>query len=256
MYVLSLATAVLMAVASVAGLLYPDQLYPADALRESFVPTDATNLLIGLPFLIGSLAFARRGHLLSLLFWPGALLYVLYNYIVYAFALPLNAGLMLALVLLVLSVYTVIGLVASIDGRAVQDRLAGAVPERLAGGVLAGLGLLFFLRVAGLLLQALAGGTPLAEAELAAMVADLMLTPAWVIGGIALWRRQALGYVSAAGLLFQASMLFVGLVFFLLLQPLLTDAPFLLTDVVVVLILGLISFVPFALFVRGVVSRR
>jgi CHASE2 domain-containing sensor protein len=75
-----------------------------------------------------------------------------------------------------------------------------------------------------------------------------------VIGGILLWRRQPFGFVAGAGLLFQASMLFVGLIVFLLLQPLLTAAPFAPVDVVVTTILGLICFVPFGLFVRGLLS--
>jgi hypothetical protein len=66
-----------------------------------------------------------------------------------------------------------------------------------------------------------------------------------------LWRKQALGYVAGAGLLFQTSMLFVGLILVLLLQPLLTNAPFALADVLVVLAMGLIAFIPFGLFLRG-----
>ena len=62
--------------------------------------------------------------------------------------------------------------------------------------------------------------------------------------------------MAGLGLLFQGSMLFIGLIIFLLLQPLLTTAPFVLVDVVVVFIMGLICFVPFALYVRGVVSNR
>jgi hypothetical protein len=49
-------------------------------------------------------------------------------------------------------------------------------------------------------------------------------------------------------------MLFIGLVIVLILQPFLTNAPFVLADVVVVLIMGLICFIPFGLFVRGVLS--
>jgi hypothetical protein len=56
------------------------------------------------------------------------------------------------------------------------------------------------------------------------------------------------------GLLFQASMLFIGLIAFLLIQPVLTDAPFSLTDVLVVAVMGLVCFVPFGLFVRGVTA--
>jgi len=51
-------------------------------------------------------------------------------------------------------------------------------------------------------------------------------------------------------------MLFVGLIVYLLLQPVLTSAPFSLTDVIVVLVMGLICSVPFALFIRGVVRSR
>ena len=77
-----------------------------------------------------------------------------------------------------------------------------------------------------------------------------------VVGGVLLWRRKAFGYVVALGLLFQASMLFIGLIVFLLVQPFLTAAPFALVDIVVVSILGMICFVPFALFVRGVLVLR
>ena len=253
-YALSLLIAILMAAASIAGLVYGAGLYPTDELRQSFLPNDIVNLLIGLPILLSSMWLARRGRLIGLLLWPGALFYVLYIYLVYVFAMPLNVAFLLHLTLVTLSLYTTIGLVASIDWKAVQRRLAGRVPERLAGGVLAGLGFLFFLRVLAVLVSALASQTPIAGTELAPQVSDFLTAPALVTGGVLLWRRAEFGYVAGLGLLFQASMLFVGLIIFLLVQPFLTAAPFVLTDVVVILILGLICFVPFALFVRGVLA--
>ena len=255
-YALSFIIAILMAGASVTGLLHRAAIYPTDDLLQSFVSNDVVNLLIGLPILLGSMWLARRGKLIGLLLWPGALFFVLYNYMVYVFAMPLNVAFLLHLTLVTLSVYTVIGLIASIDGEAVQQRLTGSVPERVAGGILVGLGLLFFLRVIGVIVSALTSQTPIAETELALHVSDFLITPAWVIGGVLLWRRKELGYVTGLGLLFQASMLFIGLIIFLLLQPFLTAAPFVLADVVVIFILGLICFIPFALFVRGVVSGR
>jgi hypothetical protein len=244
-----------MTIASVAGLLFPNQLYPTEELHRSSVPNDLVNLLIGLPILLGSMWLARRGKLLGLLFWPGALFYVLYNAVAYTFALPLNTGFLLSLVLLTLSGYTMIGVVASIDGQAVQQRLTGAVPERLAGGILTGLGALFLLRVIVVLGQALTSQDSIAETERALHVADLIISPALIIGGLLLRRREPLGYVAGAGPLFQASMLFIGLIAVLLLQPLLVAAPFLLTDIVVVFAMGLVCFVPFVLFLRGVASR-
>ena len=253
-YALSLVIALLMAAASLLGLLYRTVTYPADDLAQSFVPTDVVNLFIGLPVLLGSVWLARRGKLIGLLLWPGALLYGLYHYIVYVVALPLSPVFVLHLILLMLSAYTLIALIAAIDSEAVRRRLAGSVPERVAGGVLAGLGILFALRPIGVLVGALVSQTPVSGAERALHASDFVISPTWVIGGVLLWRRQSLGYLAGLGLLFQASMLFVGLVLFLLLQPFLAGAPFVLTDVLVILALGLVCFVPFALYVRGVLS--
>ena len=96
---------------------------------------------------------------------------------------------------------------------------------------------------------------PLPLSELGVLVADIVFSALWVVGGIFLLRQKPLGYVSGLGLLFAASMLFVGLIIFLLIQPVLTNEPFVLTDVVAVLIMGLICFVPFGLFLRGIVSK-
>ena len=254
-YAVSLLIAILMAAASVAGIAYRTTIYPTDELLRAFVPNDVVTLFIGLPILLGSMWLARRGQLVGLLCWPGALFFVLYNYMIYLFAMPLNVAFLLHLALVTLSVYAMIGLVASMDGKEVQRWLGGAVPERAAGAILAGLGALFILQVIGALVGALTSQTPIARTELALHASDFLICPAWVIGGLLLWQRKQSGYVIGLGLLFQASMLFIGLIMFLLLQPFLTAAPFALVDVVVVAVMGLISFVPFLLFVRGAMSK-
>jgi hypothetical protein len=251
---ISLVISILIAAASVSGLVCRSALYPTEELLQSCVPTDVVNLLFGLPMLLGSMWLARRGKLIGLLLWPGALFFVLYTYTVYVLAVPLNAAFLLHLTLVTLSLYAILTLVASIDREAVRQRLAGAVPERLAGGVLAALGLLFFLRALAALVGAVASRTPMAETDLAPNAADYSVAPALVIGGWLLWQRKPFGYVAGLGLLFQASMLFIGLIVLLILQPFLAAAEFALFDVVVVFILGLICFIPFVLFVRGVVS--
>jgi hypothetical protein len=57
------------------------------------------------------------------------------------------------------------------------------------------------------------------------------------------------------GLLFAASTLFVGVILIVLLQPLLTDAPFVLEDVIVLSGMALICFIPTGLYMRGVISK-
>jgi hypothetical protein len=84
-YVFSLFTVLIMATTSAASLVYPARIYGTDELQQSFVANDVVNLAIGVPILLGSMWLARRGRLIGLLFWPGALFYVLYNYIAYLF---------------------------------------------------------------------------------------------------------------------------------------------------------------------------
>jgi len=255
-YVASLAIAILMAIASVAGLLYPTIIYPTRDLLRAFLSNDVVNLLVGVPILLASMWLARRRVLVGLLCWPGALFYVLYNYLVPLFCMPLNVAFLLDLALVMLSVYTIIGLVASIDGTVVRQRLIGAVPEKAGGAVLAGLGILFFVRVTAAMINALLKRTPVGAAEAALNVGDFLITPAWMIGGVLLWRRQALGYSTGLGLLFQASMLFIGLIVYMILEPFTTGARLVLGNVLVVSGMGLVFFLPFGLFLRGVAMKR
>jgi hypothetical protein len=254
-YILSFIIASLMAVASVAGILFRSMIYPTDELLSTFISNDVVNLLIGLPITLGSMFLAIRGKLVGLLFWPGALFYVLYNYMIYVLAMPFNSAFLLHLTLVTLSVYTIIILVASVDGKKIQQRLTGAVHERIVGGILIGMGFLFLLQVVGIMVNSLANQTLITETELATHVSDFLISPALVIGGLLLWRRKEFGYVSGLGLLFQASMLFIGLIVFLIIQPFLTSTTFLLVDVLVVFIMGLICFIPLTLFVRGIDGR-
>lgn len=240
-----------MLIASTAGLQYNILIYPTEELARTFIPNDVVNLAVGLPILLGSMWLTWRGKWIGLLCWPGALFFVTYNYIAYVFTVPLNWAFVLHLLLVAMSVYTLITLLASMDGNLVQQQLVDKVPERFAGGVLTGLGVLFLFRVIGVLVGSLSGGDALAETELAVNIADFLTVPAWIIGGILLWRRQTFGYVTGLGLLFQGSMLFIALIAFLLLQPVLTNAPFALTDVIVIFVMGLVCFIPFALFLRG-----
>jgi len=256
MYVSSSLIAVLMTVVSLVGLRDRTLFYPTDELVQTFVPNDVVNLLIGLPTLLVSMWLAWRGRLVGLLCWTGALFFVFYNYLAYVFAVPLYWALLVYLMLVALSGYTLLGLIAKIDGKVAQLKLRGAVPEKFAGGVLAGLGSLFLLRVIAIVVQATTRGSSISQTELAVSMSDFLITPAWIIVGILLWRRKELGYVAGLGMLFQGSMLFIALIIFFLLRPFLTNVPFAVADLAVVFIMGLVCFIPFTLFARGVTGQE
>lgn len=253
-YPASALIALLMAAASIVGLLDPDRLYPTEAQRQAALANDVANLVVGLPSLVVSMWLSLRERLIGLLFWPGALMYILYNYLAYVFLMPVSWIYLIYLTLIALSMYTLIGIAASIDGGFIKRRLLGAVPERLSAIVLVALGVFSFVRVYGVIAGALIGQREISPPDLSVMVSDVLLSPAWIIGGILLWRRRALGYVAGLGLLYQACMLFVGLIVVLALQPLLFGTTFPLVDIIVVAIMGSLCFVPTALFLRGVLK--
>jgi len=254
-YALSLVVAIVMTIASVGGLLYRAVIYPTDALLLSFIPNDVLNLVVGLPILLGSMRLARRGKLIGLLCWPGALFYVLYVYVIYAIGVPFNALFPAYLALVPLSAYTIIGIVASIDGEAVHQRLTGIVPARVAGGILAGLAILLIVRQAAIIVAALASQTGVDTLERALWIGDVTVgCPALLAGGVLLWRRKALGYVAGAGLLLQYGALALGLIPVMAFQALYTGSQIDVAGIIVVLFMGAICFVPLAFFVRGAAS--
>ena len=253
-YIGSAAIAALTILSCAIGLVRPTMMYPTKEMLRSSLPTDLVNLL-GMPVLLISIWSAREGRLVGLLLWPGALFYLLYHDIVFLFARTFGVLFLLHLVLAAMNFYAMASLVLSVDGVAVQQRLAGRVAENVGSGVLMGLGVLFFLWAIAVMVTAVAKGTPIDASGLAVRCTDVLLSPSWMIGGLLLWRREALGYVVGLGLLFQASMLFIGLIALFLLQSLIFGNHLRAGDVLVIFAMGLFCFVPCAFFARGAASQ-
>jgi hypothetical protein len=253
----SLLVALLVAVAAMAGLLFRTTIYPTDELMLAYLPVDLFHLVVGLPILLGSMWLARRGSVAGLLCWSGALLYVLYSYITNLVGVPFGVLFLPYLLLVTLSAYATIGIVASIDGEAVHRQVAGTVPARTAGGVLVGLTGLFVVINAGNIVTAVANRLPGTPELMPVWIADFVaVIPTCLIGGVLLWRRKALGYVAGAGLLLQYSMLFIGLAVVLAYPAFYDGRPVDVSGVATMLVCGLICLVLLTLFVRGIVPGR
>jgi hypothetical protein len=250
-YPASFVIAVVLAVASLAGLLSPTQLYPAADLRLVRLPLDLFTLVVALPLLLASMWSAHRGHLGGMLCWPGVLLYVLYVSISHLAGVSFSAQFPAYLLLAPLSAYTVIGLVASIDRQAVHQRLSGAVPARFVGGLLTGLTGLFILMNLADIASALITRTPPETVSVAAWVGDFAVIPACLAGGLLLWRRHALGYVAAPGLLLLYSLLFLGLIPVMVHSAWASDSSVDLTGVIMMSALAVACLVALAFSVRG-----
>lgn len=197
----SLLIAALIVVACVAGFGWgADRLYGASQSVLVSRGADVANLILLPPLLLGCLWRARRGSLVGLLLWPGTLFYALYAYVPYLIDVPFTALLFAYVAIVTLGIFTTIGLVASIDGVAVRDRLVGS-PARGVGGALVAIAVLAYAGLITTAIGALAGAAG-AVGSRGHWVADWALgTPVLLLGGALLWRRAPLGYVGAAGLL-------------------------------------------------------
>jgi hypothetical protein len=239
-YAMSLGIAVMMAAVSAMGLLlgrgglYGDptraasvQASTAGLLVPGFLGHDLFNFLIGVPLLLAILWLTRRGSLAGLLLWPGVLFYVLYTYATYLLGAPFGPLFLAHVALVAASAYMVIAVIVTMDVPKVRDRLAPVVPARVTGGLLVALGMLTLVQDgSGAVTTSLAGISVAEPAGRHIWAADLAIeVPALLVGGVLLWRRTALGYVAAAGLLLQFGLTPLALAAMLALQPLVTGAP-------------------------------
>lgn len=256
-YAGSIAIALIMAGTAAAGLTFRTGVYPTEEVFLSFAPSDAFTLAVGVPVLLASMCLTRRGKLMGLLSWPGALFYALYMTIPYLISVPFSVLFLPYLALVTLSAFTLIGLVASIDGEAVRQRLQGFVPARASAGILLGLAILILVRQTALIVAALAGQAPVDRMEVATWIADFAVAvPLLLAGGILLWRRRPLGYVAGAGLLLGYAMLALSVIPFLVYQPRYSASPLDVAGIAVILIMAALCLVPFAFFMRAAAPAR
>lgn len=201
-YLLSLATAALLVVSSVAGLVYGERgLYAPDPRTlPAFLGQDGVTLVAGVPLLLGAVWAARRGSVRGLLLWLGALFYVAYSYAYYLTVF--NALFLVYVGVVSMSLYGLIYLLVSVDAAGVRARFSVRTPVRLAGGFLMVMMGLFGAMWGAAVVAALAAGSGPSDVQRTVWPLDLAIAfPAGFWGGVWLWRRRPLAYVVAPLLL-------------------------------------------------------
>lgn len=249
-YVLaSLLLVALTAFVTIVGLTSQVTTYPTEEARIAFVATDALTLFVGLPLLLITLWLTSRGSLVGLLCWPGMLVYLTYTYIPYLLDAPFSAYFLAYLLLVILSGYSFVGMIAAIDSHVVKRQLDKFVPARLGAGVLILLGTFFLLNIITNTINAL-DDPNLMQTSL--WIADAVMAPMLVFGGVLLWRRQALGYTMGSSLLLLVTVLALGVIPVVIHQDVVQGDPFDAVSFIVLLIMGLLCLIPFLLFIRGI----
>jgi hypothetical protein len=201
----SLVLAALVALASLGGILLPDA-YARETSdwRGQALGQDWFDLVIASPWLVlcavGTLRGRGHWHLLL----AGALLFTIYTFLIYAFAIHFNALFLVYCAALGLSFYLAILLLQSLTPAGERLRATVRTPVRSTGILLIAIGVLFALAWLGEIVPAIAGGRAPDSVAGAGLftnpvhVIDLAIVlPAHVIAGVALLRRRPGGELFA-----------------------------------------------------------
>lgn len=251
-YICTIIIVTLMILVSIIGLLFQSELYPKE-LSVGFVSNDIFNLIVGLPIIIVSMLLTKKGKLVGLLCYPGALFYIIYIYMTYLLGLPFNLLFIPYLILVTLSIYTIIGLIASIDSEHVRQKLKAYVPIRTAGAILFTIACLVIIYQTYSITITLIKQSKVDQIMIAQWIVDLVFaSPPFIIIGFFMMRRKAIGYVTGISLLLFSSVIFIGVVPFLIVESILTNNPVDVIGILVVLASSMVCFIPLLFFIRGI----
>lgn len=216
---LSTLLAGLTAVCAAAGIFWPPVYARESALwAAQGKGGDAMNLAVAVPLLLASAAAARQGSLSARLVWMGTLLFLLYNFLIYAMAVHFNALFLAYCGVLGLSFY---GLLAGLPSLPVQEmaaRYGPRAPVRAIAGVFLLIAFVFAaLWLAEIVPALLSGRTPESLAQTGLFVnpvhvLDLsFLLPAFVIAAVLLLRARPAAFVLAPVLMVFAILMTVAI---------------------------------------------
>jgi hypothetical protein len=210
-YRLAVLATILAAFAAAAGLIVPGLYVDAPNWVQQAQGTDLATLLLAVPLTAGGLWAARRGSAIGKLAAVAGLLYLVYNYAIFAFAVAMNPLTAAHIAILGLALWSLL-----LGGRQTveaSDGVADRLTRRAAGGLLiAGAGffsLLWFGQIASVtttgvlppdLVKAGLSTNPVYALDLA------FFLPLCAIAGIGLVRRTAAGALAFPMLVWVALM--------------------------------------------------
>ena len=205
---LTVPLAILVATVSGIGLLVPGVYKDPPAWAIQGVAQDFTDLVVVGPVLVVSAVLATRGSQRARLVWLGTLTYLVYAFVIYAFAVQHNPLFLLYVAGLGCSLWAVIGGMVTTDWIAIQPGVSAAAPVKVVSLFLIVLAALFSLVWLGDEVPALlSGGVPASIKDMGVPtnpvhVLDFaMLLPTMLVAGIWLWRKRTIGYGLAAMML-------------------------------------------------------
>jgi hypothetical protein len=181
---------------------------------------DIINVAAVAMMLIVTYLIVTKHSVTALLVWAGGLLFLIYGFVIFAFASHFNNLFLVYVATLGVAVYTFLGGVLRLDFEAVKRQFPISNRKRVAASILL---LVLALAFYGLWLSedipSLLKGTVPASVATAGLlvnpvhVLDMALyLPAFIITAVSLWRKNALGYTFALPLMVFALLTVLGIV--------------------------------------------
>jgi len=199
---LSWALVPLMALASLAGLLWEGLYRDAEWVKAAWFGNDLVTLFVAVPALAVSLVLARRGSLRGELVWYAMLGYAVYNYAYYLFGARMNELFLLYVTLFVLPIVGLMLGLGGLDAQRVAARFGPRTPVRAVSAYMAFTGAgLAAAWTAQWAQWVFAGIEPSIGEEPFTLIAALdlaLMVPFFALGAVLLWRRRPWGYVLGA----------------------------------------------------------
>lgn len=203
--ILTLLLAVSLALVSVAGAFFPGT-YERDhpSMAAQGAGQDLVDLFLGVPLLLISFFYARKGRRIAFLIYAGTLSYIMYSFIIYCFGVHFNRYFLLYCLTLGLSLYAFILVISALRQERVADWFA-PVPARAISVYLFIVALIFYaLWLRSVVPAIIHNEIPKEVGDYNLLVnpihvIDLVFAlPALIIGSVLLWKKQSMGYIIAS----------------------------------------------------------
>ncbi|HEX5156373.1 MAG TPA: hypothetical protein VFW17_04065 [Ktedonobacterales bacterium] len=203
-YWLSGLLAVVALVASAVGVFYPAVFRDSAVTAGNARGTDLVILVVAIPALVIAMALTARGSLRAQIVWLGALGYILYNAIFFAFAVAFNPLFLVYIAVLSLALWSLVALLMALDVAKLRAHFTEHLPIRAIALYLLVTTALFALTWLRDIVPALVSNTTPISLQGTKMltnpiqVVDFAVSfPLTVLAAVWLWQRKVWGYALA-----------------------------------------------------------
>ncbi len=201
-YILSSVLALIAVVASAIGFFNPGIFRDPAMTAGNARGTALVILVVAVPLLVGSMVMAMRGSARAGIVWLASLAYILYNSVLFCFAMTFNRLFLVYVAIFALSLWSLVTVLLQVDADSLRERFSSRMPVRGFAVYLVMSAILFAFAWMADILPALIHNTLPGSLDKTVMltspveVMDLSISlPLLTLTGIWIWNRRPWGYL-------------------------------------------------------------